>query len=259
MQRIESINLGGAGENRHIIFDENIKTDGAEIHLFVGPNGSGKSMILRSIKERYLNETPEENLVKRIKCENCVVVRRRGEAANFMVYVGDFDSFIIDRATKNYIEIIANIVRSIIGGPIEIRVKNKNAYYNGIFLYNCCLGIKSISRWAYPVAQEINDGDWRPGMNPYDAPMILAIDNIETGLHPEAQGRILPFLQKAFKNAQIFASTHSPYVAASATDASIWKLSPWAGAPNIEARFSASASKPRVDLSQLFDLREAGE
>ena len=45
-------------------------------------------------------------------------------------------------------------------------------------------------------------------------PAILVIDEIENQLHPAWQRRVIPALLKHFPGLQIFASTHSPFVAA---------------------------------------------
>ena len=45
-------------------------------------------------------------------------------------------------------------------------------------------------------------------------PFVLLIDEIENHLHPTWQRRIIPALSELFPNAQIFATTHSPFVVA---------------------------------------------
>jgi predicted ATP-binding protein involved in virulence len=52
----------------------------------------------------------------------------------------------------------------------------------------------------------------------------LFLDEIDIHLHPSAQRRILPVIQKLFPKAQIFLSTHSPFVIGSVDDAWIYKL-----------------------------------
>ena len=59
-------------------------------------------------------------------------------------------------------------------------------------------------------ASEIVDSHdgWR------NLPFVLLIDEIENHLHPTWQRRIIPLLREYFPNAQIFATTHSPFVVA---------------------------------------------
>ena len=54
--------------------------------------------------------------------------------------------------------------------------------------------------------------DFQPGWE--ERPAALFIDEIENHLHPEWQRRFIPELLEAFPNAQIFATTHSPFVVA---------------------------------------------
>jgi predicted ATP-binding protein involved in virulence len=50
------------------------------------------------------------------------------------------------------------------------------------------------------------------------------LDEIDIHLHPEWQRKVLPLVQRVFPNAQIIASTHSPFVVASVDDARIITL-----------------------------------
>ena len=58
----------------------------------------------------------------------------------------------------------------------------------------------------------------------FDREFILFLDEIEVHLHPKWQRKILPVIQKFFKNAQIFIATHSPFVVGSVEGATIHKL-----------------------------------
>jgi predicted ATP-binding protein involved in virulence len=84
-------------------------------------------------------------------------------------------------------------------------------------------GLKAILSWAGDIIvnQELrfpNDPD------PLGKPMIILIDEPETHLHPAWQRRVLPALQKLFRNAQIFVVTHSPFIASSLNDGWIHKF-----------------------------------
>lgn len=57
-----------------------------------------------------------------------------------------------------------------------------------------------------------------------ETPFTLFLDEIDNHLHPSAQRRILPVLQKLFPKAQIFLTTHSPFVLGSVDDAWIYKF-----------------------------------
>ena len=58
-----------------------------------------------------------------------------------------------------------------------------------------------------------------------DKHFILILDEIDIHLHPKAQRRILPALQSLFPNAEIFCTTHSPFVVNSVSDAWVYELS----------------------------------
>jgi predicted ATP-binding protein involved in virulence len=53
---------------------------------------------------------------------------------------------------------------------------------------------------------------------------LLLLDEIDIHLHPAWQRRVLPLVQKLFPNAQIIASTHSPFVVGSLADGRIISL-----------------------------------
>ena len=59
-----------------------------------------------------------------------------------------------------------------------------------------------------PTEDTISDDEWRK------MPFVLLVDEIENHLHPTWQRRIIPVLREYFPNAQIFATTHSPFVVA---------------------------------------------
>ncbi|HRC32351.1 MAG TPA: AAA family ATPase [Bacteroidia bacterium] len=52
----------------------------------------------------------------------------------------------------------------------------------------------------------------------------LFLDEIDVHLHPAAQRRILPVIQKLFPNAQIFLTTHSPFIIGSVDGARVYKF-----------------------------------
>lgn len=54
------------------------------------------------------------------------------------------------------------------------------------------------------------------------SPGLLIIDEVEAHLHPRWQSRVLPGIRRLFPNVQIIATTHSPFVLASAPDAKVF-------------------------------------
>lgn len=86
-------------------------------------------------------------------------------------------------------------------------------------------GLRSILSWLGDLLMRIDRTTWpADGIAPLDRKHLLFLDEVEVHLHPKWQRRVLPALQSLLPNAQIFATTHSPFVLASATDAFIYKL-----------------------------------
>lgn len=93
----------------------------------------------------------------------------------------------------------------------------------------------------------------------YDRPGIVIIDELETHLHVELQGKILPFLTMLFPNIQFVVTTHSPFVLSSIDDAVIFDMntltryedfSQYSYSNIIEGYFNASSYSNSV-LSRL--------
>jgi predicted ATP-binding protein involved in virulence len=85
-------------------------------------------------------------------------------------------------------------------------------------------GMKSIISWIADLLMRMDRIPWSSDINVFDRNFILFLDEIEVHLHPEWQRKILPVVQKLFPNAQIFISTHSPFVVGSVDGAWIYKF-----------------------------------
>lgn len=85
-------------------------------------------------------------------------------------------------------------------------------------------GLKSIISWISDFLIRMDRLKWIDDCNVLDRNFILLIDEIDIHLHPEWQRTILPVIQKLFRNAQIFVTTHSPFVVGSIDNAWIYKL-----------------------------------
>ncbi len=93
-------------------------------------------------------------------------------------------------------------------------------------------GLKSIVSWIADCLMKMDRIRWVDDRNVFDREFILLLDEIDIHLHPSWQRKILPAVQKLFKNAKIFVTTHSPFVAGSVGDAWIHKLDPRKGESN---------------------------
>ncbi|MCP9763305.1 AAA family ATPase [Lacihabitans soyangensis] len=85
-------------------------------------------------------------------------------------------------------------------------------------------GLKSVISWIADLLMRMDRIKWKDDLGVFDRSFILFLDEIEVHLHPAWQRKVLPIIQKLFKNAQIFISTHSPFVVGSVDDAWIYKL-----------------------------------
>lgn len=85
-------------------------------------------------------------------------------------------------------------------------------------------GLKSVISWIADLLMRMDRIKWKDNLGVFDRSFILFLDEIEVHLHPAWQRKVLPIIQKLFKNAQIFISTHSPFVVGSVDDAWIYKL-----------------------------------
>lgn len=85
-------------------------------------------------------------------------------------------------------------------------------------------GLKSIIGWISDLALRLEAIPWKESRDIFSQPIILFLDEVDIHLHPKWQRRILPAIQKLLPNAQVFVSTHSPFVVGSVEDAWVYRL-----------------------------------
>jgi len=86
-------------------------------------------------------------------------------------------------------------------------------------------GLRSILSWMGDLLMRLDQIPWEDKTIPVnEQDIILFLDEIEVHLHPKWQYRILPLTQKIFPNAQIFITTHSPFILNSIDNAKIYQL-----------------------------------
>jgi predicted ATP-binding protein involved in virulence len=85
-------------------------------------------------------------------------------------------------------------------------------------------GLRSLISWIADLLGRVDLLKWQDDLPITEKNLILFLDEIEVHLHPAWQRKVLPIVQKLFKNAQIFVSTHSPFVVNSVDDAWVYKL-----------------------------------
>lgn len=86
-------------------------------------------------------------------------------------------------------------------------------------------GLKSIISWLSDLLMRLDRINWADkSKSILEQNFILFLDEIEVHLHPSWQRKILPVVQDLFPNAQIFISTHSPFVVGSVDGARVYKF-----------------------------------
>ena len=118
-------------------------------------------------------------------------------------------------------------------------------------------GLKSIVSWLSDLLMRLERVKWVNNIPVLQRNFILFLDEIEVHLHPAWQRKILPAVQKLFPNAQIFISTHSPFVVGSVDGAWIHKLEKKDGASRLAAGYpmlSEDAKSYRYWLQEVFDI-----
>lgn len=85
-------------------------------------------------------------------------------------------------------------------------------------------GLKSLISWIGDLLMRMDRVPWIDETPLLDRDITLFLDEIEVHLHPAWQRKVLPVIQDLLPNAQVFVSTHSPFIIASADDAWIYPL-----------------------------------
>lgn len=118
-------------------------------------------------------------------------------------------------------------------------------------------GLRSLISWIADLAGRVDLLKWKDDSPIFEKNLILFLDEIEIHLHPAWQRKILPVVQKLFKNSQIFISTHSPFVINSVDDAWVYKLELENGKGRVvEVVKSEDGHSYSYVLSEIFDIKE---
>jgi predicted ATP-binding protein involved in virulence len=138
--------------------------------------------------------------------------------------------------------------------PLSVRVKIREYELEFDLLPD---GLKSIISWIADLLIRLDRLKWIDDRNVLDRNFILFLDEIEIHLHPAWQRRILPVVQKLFKNAQIFIATHSPFVVASVSDAWVYRFNVTNGKSHLASVEEAKAgSSYATVIDEIFGIDE---
>jgi hypothetical protein len=96
-------------------------------------------------------------------------------------------------------------------------------------------GLRSVLSWMGDLLMRMDSIPWVDKTIPVNEQhIILLLDEIEVHLHPKWQYQILPLTRKIFPNAQIFITTHSPFILNSIDNAKIYRLKTDRGEASLE-------------------------
>ena len=119
-------------------------------------------------------------------------------------------------------------------------------------------GLKSMISWIGDLLMRMDRLKWKNDLPIFERNFILFLDEIEVHLHPAWQRKILPVVQKLFKNAQIFISTHSPFIVGSVDGAWVHKLKKDGAFAVLDGEpiLSEDAESYDTILEEIFGIKE---
>ncbi|WP_333877772.1 AAA family ATPase [Methylobacter sp.] len=156
---------------------------------------------------------------------------------------------------------ITTLIRDICDLELEFRLERSplavTVRVNGDTIHFDSLpdGLKSIISWVADLSLRLEAIPWQEQRDVFSQPIILLLDEVDIHLHPKWQRRILPAIQTLLPNAQIFVSTHSPFVVGSVEDAWVYRLpEPGQGNGIIEGVQSGAGKSYRLILNEVFGI-----
>jgi len=161
------------------------------------------------------------------------------------------------------IEILKKLCEDIIGYPIDFKFKHE-ALKVVVVQESRELdfdllpdGLRSILSWLGDLIMRMDQLSWEGDINILERPFTLLLDEVEVHLHPYWQRRVLPVIQKSFPNAQVFISTHSPFVVNSVDNAWVYNLEVEKGNAHVrKLELSQDGNSITSVLRNIFGVKE---
>ena len=165
---------------------------------------------------------------------------------------------------KKTIKLIEAAIAEIVGFKVEFELETEPEFKVDLKIDEQALefevlpdGLKSIISWISDLFMRMDRIPWIDDCNILERRFILFLDEIDIHLHPVWQRKILPVVQKLFPNAQIFVSSHSPFVVASVSDAYVYKFRLENGVSRLDTvEESKAGSSYSLVLDEIFSIDE---
>lgn len=194
------------------------------------------------------------------------VANNRAKAALARQDFAEDEAALYDEALSRICRFVKNIANlnvlfKLQRSPLRVKVELEGELIDYEVLPD---GLKSIISWIADLALRLESVPWKTQRDIFSQPIILFLDEVDIHLHPKWQRRILPAIQNLLPNAQVFVSTHSPFVVGSVEDAYVYRL------PELERNICRDASVPetvkaiksgagksyQLILAEVFDIDE---
>ena len=137
--------------------------------------------------------------------------------------------------------------------PIKVLFKTDEGRFDFDVLPD---GLKSLISWIADVAMRLDMLQWKNNTPVFERDIILMLDEIEVHLHPAWQRKVLPTVQKLFPNAQIFVTTHSPFVINSVNDAYLYRLQPNSTQTTLVAEKTSTERSYITEIIETLGVKE---
>jgi len=165
---------------------------------------------------------------------------------------------------RTAIQHIERVVTEIIGFKIEFILETEHIFNVVLNIEGQQLnldvlpdGLKSILSWIADLFMRMDRMPMVDDNSFLERHFVLFLDEIDRNDHPAWQRQILPVIQKLFSNAQIFVSTHSPFVVGSVSDAYVYKFKLEKGVSHLNSVAESKAgSSVLLVLDEVFDVDE---